>query len=48
LNELGETKHESDEDKEAARADNAGRGQSDAPDRLVTARGADHSNKGSH
>jgi hypothetical protein len=45
LNELGETKHESDEDREAARA---GRGQSDAPDRLVTARGADQSNKGSH
>src|SRR5262245_16159159 len=42
LNELGDTKHESDEDKEAAR------GQNDEPDRLVTARGADHSNKGSH
>jgi hypothetical protein len=48
LNELGETKHQSDEDKEAPPADNAGRGQNDAPDRLVTARGADHSNKGSH
>jgi hypothetical protein len=37
LNELGESKHESDE---AAPGDE--------PDRLMTARGVDHPNKGSH
>ena len=47
LNELGEPKHESNEDKKA-RADSDAPGENDEPDRLVTARGADHSNKGSH
>ena len=41
LNELGDTKHESDEDKEAAR------GKNDEPDRVVTGGGAVQSNNGS-
>jgi len=49
LNELGEAKGESDEDKQGGRGANAARGQDDdEPDRVVTARGAEHSNKGSH
>jgi len=49
LNELGESKDASDEDKEGGRGANAARGEEDdEPDRVVTARGADHSNKGSH
>ena len=45
LNELGEPEHGSD--KETPR-DNAARAENDEPDRMMTATGSHHPNKGSH
>jgi hypothetical protein len=48
LNELGQSQNQSDQEKGAPRDDEVARGPSEGSGRVMTARGGDHPNKGSH